>query len=49
MSHSASAPASPKISRAIQQHPYIAKELRNIGILTVIILVILVVLARVLS
>ena len=42
------APASPATTRAAQ-YPYITTELRNIGILTGIILVILIVLARVLS
>ena len=42
------APTAATIPRAIQ-HPYITAELRNIGILTGIILVILIVLALVLS
>ncbi len=46
---SASAPAPSRVSGIVQQHPYIGRELRNIGILTVIVLVILVVLSRVLS
>jgi hypothetical protein len=44
----ASMPATPAKLRAAS-YPYITSELRNIGILTVIILVILIVLARVLS
>ena len=46
---STNAPASPKTSRAILEHSYVGVELRNIGILTGIILVILIILARVLS
>jgi len=45
---SSKAPASPAASR-VAQHPYITTELRRIGILAGIILVILIVLALVLS
>lgn len=45
---SASAPASAAVSR-VPQYPYVTRELRRIGILTGIILVILIVLARFLS
>jgi hypothetical protein len=45
---SSGAPASPAKSRAIQ-YPYITAELRRIGILAGIIIVILIVLAQVLS